>query len=132
MTSVEPRTSPVKSWLVAARLFAVLTVATVVLLFGTAGVLVQQNEALDLHGTGALLLHVTSGLLTLTLAFLAWRGAVSWIGAVVAGVLLLLSLVQASLGSADSLNLHVPGAFVITAMAVGLAVWLFARRTKAD
>ncbi|EGX56381.1 hypothetical protein SZN_28173 [Streptomyces zinciresistens K42] len=116
-----------KPWFTAARVLAALTVATVVLLFGTAGVLVQDGQAEDLHGVGALLLHTTSGLLTLTLAFLAYRGRLAWTGAAVSAVLFGLSFVQAAYGSSDSLNLHVPGAFLIGAGSVGLATWLFIR-----
>ncbi|MFJ2112093.1 hypothetical protein ACIOEX_09305 [Streptomyces sp. NPDC087850] len=126
--TISTGTSPsLKPWLVTARVLAVLTVATVVLLFGSAGVLVQDHQAEGLHGAGAILLHITSGLLTVALGFLAWRGRMTWIGAVVSGVLFVVSFVQAAYGSGDSLSLHVPGAFLISAGSVGLATWLFVR-----
>ena len=111
-----------------AQLLAVLTAATVVLIFGTAGVLVQDGRAEGLHGTGAVLLHVTSGLLTLALGVLAAQRRISWAGPIIAAALFGLSFLQASYGSRATLDLHVPGAFVISALAVGLTVWLLTRR----
>ncbi|MEV1046294.1 hypothetical protein [Streptomyces sp. NPDC049916] len=116
-----------KPWFGAARVLAALTVVTVILIFGTAGVLVQDHQAEDLHGAGALLLHITSGLLTLALGYLAYRGRLAWTGVVVSAALFGLSFAQAAYGSSDSLNLHVPGAFLIGAGSVGLATWLFIR-----
>ncbi|MFJ4963624.1 hypothetical protein ACIP6P_14440 [Streptomyces sp. NPDC088729] len=111
-----------------ARGLAVLTVAAVTLIFGTAGVLVQEHQAEDLHGTGAVVLHVTSGLLAAVTAALSYRRAVGWSLTAAAVLLFGFSFVQSSFGSGDTLNVHVPGAFLVVALSVGLAVVLL--RTK--
>lgn len=126
--TIDRTRTPASPWLRAAQLLAVLTAATVVLIFGTAGVLVQDGRAEGLHGTGAILLHVTSGLLTLALGVLAAQRHVSWTGPIVAAALFGLSFLQASYGSRSTLDLHVPGAFVVSALSIGLAVWLLTRR----
>lgn len=126
--TVDRTTSSASAWLRVSQLLAVLTAATVVLIFGSAGVLVQDGRAEGLHGTGAILLHITSGLLTLSLGMAAYQRRITWAAPVVAAALFGLSFLQASYGSGSTLDLHVPGAFVVSALSIGLAVWLLTRR----
>ncbi|GAA1922098.1 hypothetical protein GCM10009737_24490 [Nocardioides lentus] len=135
MTATDRTSGPSSSlartaWL-AARAAAVLTLAALVLIFGTAGVLVSRGSALDLHGAGAIVLHVGFGLLTVALAVAAWGRVGSWVAAGASAVVFALSFYQAWLGSQGDIPLHVPGAFVMTAAGVGLAAYTVRRPATA-
>jgi hypothetical protein len=111
------------------RVLSVLTVLALAWQFVTAGNLVGPggSEGVEeLHGTGAIVLHVVAGL-TAVAAVLVWRGGATLWPAVVAALVFVLSLVQASLGDRATLYLHVPGALVLTIGAVLVAGWSFAR-----
>lgn len=115
------------------RVLAVLTVVVLAWQFVTAGSLVGaggSEGAEELHGTGAIVLHVVSGLTTIAAA-LAWRaGAAVW-PTVVAALVFVLSFVQASVGEGATLSLHVPGAMILTLGAVLVAAWSFTRGAAA-
>ncbi|MEJ2888559.1 hypothetical protein [Actinomycetospora aeridis] len=110
------------------RVTAVLTVLVLLFQFLTAGGFVGQpggEGAEELHATGAIVLHVVSGL-TMIAAALLWRaGAALW-PTVVAAVVFVLTFVQAYVGSHGPLLVHIPGAMVLTVGAVLVAVWSFA------
>ena len=122
MEPADPRTST-RPFLLTARFFALATVAVVVL-FGTAGALVQLGELKDVHGSAAIALHVVTGGLTVALAGLAYSRQRGWWAAVVAGVIFAFSFLQAALGEGTTLRLHVPGSLLIVAGTVWLTVWL--------
>lgn len=124
MAETDERTSP-KPFLVTARGFALASVAVVIVLFVTAGELVQAHELEDVHGGAAIALHVVTAGLTAALAGLAYSRGRGWWTAVIAGLVFVYSFVQASLGEGGTLNLHIPGAFFIVAATVWLTVWLF-------
>lgn len=108
----------------ALRVLSVLTVVAIVWQFVTAGSLVEGSQAAEAHGTGAIVLHVVSGL-TMVAAALVWRaGAALW-PMVVAALVFVLSFLQAYLGSYGPISVHVPGAMVLTVGAVLVAAWSF-------
>ena len=109
----------------ALRVLSVLTVVVIVWQFVTAGPLVEGSQAADAHGTGAIVLHVVSGLTTVAAA-LAWRGGAALSLLVVAALVFALSFLQAYLGSNGPISVHVPGAMVLTVGAVLVAAWSFA------
>jgi hypothetical protein len=123
MEPADPRTSP-RPFLLTARFFALATVAVVVVLFGTAGALVQAGELKDVHGAAAIVLHVVTGGLTVALAGLAYSRGRGWWAAVVAVVIFAYSFVQAALGEGATLRVHVPGSLLIVAGSIWLTVWL--------
>ncbi|WP_433035456.1 hypothetical protein [Actinomycetospora sp. CA-053990] len=94
------------------RAFQVLAVLTVVELQGR-----------ELHETGAVALHVLSGLTTVA-AIALWRlrRAPVW-PAALSAVVFVLTFVQAYLGDDETLYLHVPGALILSVGSVWLAVW---------
>lgn len=114
-----------KPFLVTARGFALATIAVVVVLFVTAGELVQADALEDLHGGAAIALHVVTAGLTAALAGLAYSRGRGWWAAAVAGLVLVYSFVQAYLGDEGMLNLHIPGALFIVVATVWLTAWLF-------
>lgn len=127
-TEVRPATSSSDPVLTAVRVFAVLTVINLLWQFVTAGTLVNRGggDALEgAHATGAIVLHVLSGLAMIA-AFALWRlrGAPLW-PAVLALVVFVLTFVQAYYGGRSTLYIHVPGAMILTVGSVALMVWSF-------
>ncbi|GAA4774594.1 hypothetical protein GCM10023200_03850 [Actinomycetospora chlora] len=115
--------------LTALRVLAVLTVVVLAWQFVTAGSLVGpagSEDAEDLHATGAIVLHVVSGLAMIAAA-LVWRGGAALWPVVVAALVFVLSFVQAYFGGGATLWIHVPGALVLTVGAVLVAAWSFSR-----
>ena len=134
MTTTTPRRSgaTATTTLRAVQVLAVLTVLNLVLQFVTAGELFGPGEGPeDIHGTGAIILHVLTGLLTIA-AGLHWRisrGPV-W-PTVLAGVTFVLSFVQAYFGGRSTLYIHIPGALVLTVGAVWVLAWSFSASARA-
>ncbi|WP_307786933.1 hypothetical protein [Mycolicibacterium mengxianglii] len=104
------------------------TVGVVVVLFVTAGSVVQVQRFLDIHGYAAIALHVFSGALSLSLLALASQRKHGWWAAGLAVVLFAYSFVQAYLGKTASLYMHIPGSLMVAAASISLAVWLLAQR----
>ena len=100
--------------------FCALALLTVLYQFVTAGQLLPQGGPAELHGGGAIALHVFSGLAALTAVLLRRRGHTGSGVAVLAVLVFLATFVQAALGGYDSLAVHIPGAMLLT---VGV-VWL--------
>ncbi|MBB2991120.1 peptidoglycan/LPS O-acetylase OafA/YrhL [Mycolicibacterium iranicum] len=121
-----------RPFLLTSRIFALLTVAVVVVLFGTAGALVQAGDLENVHGTAAIVLHVATGGLMVALAGLAYTRRRGWWSAVLAFVVFAFTFIQASLGEGATLNLHVPGSLVIVAATIWLTAWLFSSGATAD
>jgi hypothetical protein len=113
------------------QVLAVLTVVELLVQYVTAGGMVgpaHSHEARELHETGAVVLHVLSGLTTIA-AIALWRlrPAPLW-PAVLSAVVFVLTFVQAYLGDDETLYLHVPGALILSIGSVWLAVWGFTAR----
>lgn len=123
MPPADTQTSP-RPFLITARAFALATVAVIVVLFGTAGTLVQAGELKDVHGAAAIVLHVVTGGLMVALAGLAYSRRRGWWTVVVAAVIFMYSFIQAALGEGATLRIHVPGSLVIVIGAVWLTAWL--------
>ena len=117
-------------WLTASRCLAALTVAVVVILFVTAGALIQAHQFEDVHGAAAIALHVSTGALAVALAGLAWQRRTGWWAAGLAAALFAFTFVQAYLGDGTTLAAHVPGALLVTATSISLTCWLFGRRRE--
>jgi hypothetical protein len=106
---------------------AVLTLVSLAFQYVTAGQLFPQGGPEELHAGGAIVLHLLSGL-TAIAAVLRWRrGDVAVPMPVLAGLVFVLTFVQAATGGRDTLWIHVPGAMVLTVGAVWVAVWAFSR-----
>jgi hypothetical protein len=130
MVTTSPR-SVIARPATALRVLSVLTVLSLAWQFVTAGELFPDGGPEELHAGGAVALHVLSGL-TAVVAVLGWRrGAPLWV-AVVAGLVFVLSFVQAALGGHDTLWAHVPGAFVLTIGAVAVATWALIRANRSE
>jgi hypothetical protein len=113
----------------ALRVLSVLTVLSLAWQFVTAGQLFPDGGPEQLHAGGAVALHVLSGL-TAVAAVLAWRRGAPLRVAVVAGLVFVLSFVQAALGGYDTLWAHIPGALVLTIGAVAVATWALTRADR--
>lgn len=116
------------AWLIVSRCLAVVNVGVVIVLFLTAGKLIQEGLLLDVHGYAAIALHVSSGLLCLALGAVASQTKRGWWAPGCAAVLFGYSFLQAYLGKGMTLYLHIPGALLVAALSVWLTVWLFVRR----
>ncbi|CAN3130440.1 hypothetical protein ACNUDN_21145 [Mycobacterium sp. smrl_JER01] len=114
-----------RPWLLAARAAAVTSVGVVLVLFVTAGELVQNHALEDVHGAAAIVLHVVTGALATTLAGLAHSRGRGWWSAALAGLLFAYTFVQAYLGEGTTLALHIPGSLAVAGAAVWLTAWLF-------
>ena len=124
MSSSETRTTPTRttsSGLVRAfQVLAGLAVVNVLYQFVTAGQLFPNGGPAEAHGTGAIVLHVVSGLAAVV-AVLLWRQQQLGVRALVLAVVVFAyTFLQAYWGGYSSLWIHVPGAMLLT---VGV-VWV--------
>lgn len=133
MTHTAPtraRSGTRSSTLRAVQALAVLSVLSLLFQFVTAGELFgPDGESIEaVHGTGAIVLHVLTGLLTIALVLhrRATRGPL-W-PAVLSAVVFVLSFVQAYFGGGQTLYIHIPGAMVLTIGSVWLLAWSFSPR----
>lgn len=114
--------------LIAARCAVVLSLASLGGLFVSAGQVVDSGAGLDLHGTAAVALHVTTGLLAVLLALRA-AVAPSGVWAAVAAVVLFgLTFLQAAMGGPQTVDIHVAGSLAAVVLCTWLCAWTFARR----
>ncbi|MCD2195690.1 hypothetical protein LQ327_20170 [Actinomycetospora endophytica] len=113
----------------AVQVLAVLSVLNLVCQYVTAGQLLPRpgHSALNLHSTGAIVLHVVTGLLTLAAIAYGRAHGGPWWPAVLAAVVFVLSFVQAYYGDHGVLAVHVPGALVLTLGIVWITAWSFTR-----
>lgn len=109
----------------ALQILTVLSVLTLCWQFITAGQLFPRGGPLDLHAAGAIVLHLLTGLTALA-AFWHRRttGGPTW-PTVLAAVVFVLSFVQAYYGDRGTLEVHIPGALVLTIATVWLTSWTF-------
>lgn len=114
------------------QVLAVLSVLSLAFQFVTAGQLFPRGGPEELHATGAIVLHVLTGL-TAVAAGALWyltRGPV-W-PAVLATLVFVLSFAQAYVGGRSTLYLHIPGALVLTVGAVWVMAWSLRRGASGE
>lgn len=125
------QTPPATTALRALQVTAVASLLALTSQFITAGNIFSGSmRALDLHGAGAITMHVIFGLATVAAAA-HWRiqRAPLW-PAIVTAVVFVLSFVQAYLGSHETLWAHVPGALVLTIGVVWVTSWSFSHKAR--
>jgi peptidoglycan/LPS O-acetylase OafA/YrhL len=102
-----------------------LSVLVLVCQFVTAGQLFHRGGPLELHATGAVVLHLVTGLTALGAV---WHQRAThgprW-PAILAGLVFVLTFVQAYFGDRSTLAVHVPGALVLSIGTVWIAAWSF-------
>ncbi|GGF46686.1 hypothetical protein GCM10011519_20830 [Marmoricola endophyticus] len=112
----------------ALQVFAVLTVVNLAWQFVTAGRLFPGP--VDLHATGAIVLHVVSGFAAVAAGAHWYRTRTSpWPG-VIAVIVFVYTFVQAATGDRMSLAVHIPGAMALVVGAVWVALWSFGRSPR--
>ncbi len=111
------------------KVTAGLAVLVVLWQFVTAGQLFGQGGGPEeAHAAGAIVLHVVSGLAAIAAVLLWRRAAVPTWTAALAVVVFGFGFLQAALGGFQTLYVHVPGAMILTAGTVWLAVAVLRRR----
>jgi hypothetical protein len=111
--------------LIGVQVTAVLSVLVLAWQFVTAGALLPRGGPIGLHATGAIVLHVVLGLLTVAAVLWARSARGPWWPAVVAAVVFVLSFLQAYAGEHGILTLHVPCAMLLTLGTVWVTAWSF-------
>jgi uncharacterized membrane protein YozB (DUF420 family) len=113
------------------QVLAALTVLELLVQYLTAGQMlgpVHDHTAREVHETGAVVLHVLSGLTTIAAVVLWRRRRTPLWPALLSAVVFVLTFVQAYLGDDETLYLHVPGALILTVGSVWLLAWSFTPR----
>ena len=115
----------------AVRVLAVLSTLGVLYQAATAGqILMQNEEAEEWHGGGAIALHVLTGLLTLAAFWYRRTSGGPWWPTVLSGVVFVATFVEATFGHGNSLYIHVPLALVLTVGTVWATAWSFLRSPR--
>jgi hypothetical protein len=115
----------------AVQVTAVLAVLNLILQYVTAGqILPRGGPAIGTHATGAIVLHVVTGVLALAAILYARAQRGPWWPPVVAVLVFVCSFVQAYFGEEGNLKVHVPGAMVLTVGIVWLTAWSFTRAVR--
>jgi hypothetical protein len=132
-TGRRPRAgSSAEGLLRAVQVIAVLCLVNLVCQYVSAGqILPRGGPFLGLHATGAIVLHVVTGLLALATIGYARARRGPWWPPVLAVAVFVLSFVQAYYGDHGNLAVHVPGALVLTVGLVWISAWSFTRAVRA-
>ena len=128
-THAAPATARSAGTIQAVQVAAVLSVLSLLWQSLSAGRLLSRSDALDAHGTGAIVLHVVAALLVVATAAHARAGGARW-PVVVSAAVLLAGFAQAAIGDAGNMTAHVPGALVLTAGTVWVTAWAFRSRQR--
>lgn len=120
------------SLLLIVRVLCLTTLGALGLLFVSAGLYIQEFRGLDVHGLGALLLHITSGSLAVALGLWFKATRAGLVPTLLALAVFGLSFLQAALGSSMTLAWHVGGALVLTVMLTWVAAWAFSSRRRGE
>lgn len=112
------------------QVFSVLTLVSLLFQFVTAGQLFPDGGPEMVHASGAYAAHAVS-LGAAIAAIWMWRHkSASFAIAALAVVTFGGTLVQAAVGGRSSLWIHVPGAMILTTVAVWLTAWSFSRGAR--
>ena len=112
----------------ALRVAATAAVVMIVLQGVTAGEILSRSRIAEtLHFGGAFAVHLFTGLTALAAFLLARRRAVSWWPTGLAVAVFVVGFVQAALGDAGLLSVHVPLAMLMLVGAVVVMAWSYAR-----
>lgn len=128
--AVHPSMLSTSGFILVARIFCVMNLGALAVLFASAGLVVQDFRGLDVHGFGAIGIHVTSGLLATALVLLAWLSRTGMVAALLAVAMCGFTFLQAWWGSAATLVFHVSGALVLTIISTWLTAWAFSSRRR--
>jgi hypothetical protein len=131
-TSTTAQSSSVQ-WLLGLRVTATLQLAVVLMQGLTAGrlVLAPNDDALPMHAAGAIAVHVVA-VLQLAAAFLLWRSSRGPVWPTVLSALaLVMGFIQAAVGDAGNMKVHVPLALLLTMTITVVAVWSWLPGAKA-
>ena len=110
----------------ALRIVATLTVVFIVLQGVTAGgILSRVRVAQSLHFGGAIAVHVLTGLTAVAAFLITRQRQAPWWPTVLAALVFVVGFVQATVGEAGILLVHVPLAMVLLVGAVTVMVWSF-------
>ncbi|EXF25106.1 hypothetical protein BG28_01820 [Nesterenkonia sp. AN1] len=118
--------------LVLVRGLCLINLGALGLLFGSAGLYIQDFRGLDVHGLGAIGLHVTSGLLAVALLLMVKVSKTGRVPTVLAVATFGLSFLQAAIGSTMTLAGHVSGALLLTVMLTWVTAWAFSSRRRGE
>ncbi|MBO0596305.1 hypothetical protein I2485_13915 [Nesterenkonia sp. E16_7] len=102
------------------------------LLFVSAGLYIQDFRGLDIHGLGAIGLHVTSGVLAVALLLMVKVAKTGLVPALLAAATFGLSFLQAAVGGSMTLMWHVSGALLLTVMLTWVTAWAFSSRRRGE
>ena len=110
----------------ALRVVATLSVLMIVLQGVSAGEILSRNRAAEaLHFDGAIVVHVLTGLTALVAFLVARRDRGTWWPTVLAVVVFVVGFIQAAIGEAGILAVHVPLAMLLLVGAATVMVWSF-------
>lgn len=129
MTQIRSTAPPVTAALLGVRVGAGLSLLVLLWQFVSAGRVLDGTDGLDGHATGAIALHVSTGIL-LAGAALHGRATRTWWPTTTAAAVFVLAFAQAWLGSSGRIALHVPVALLLSAALVWLAAWAFRPATR--
>ncbi len=85
--------------------------------------LVGNEDAMDLHGPGAITIHVIAGIQAIAAALLWWATRGPWWPAVLSAAVFGLSFLQARLGASDTLDAHIPLAMTLLIAVMLVLSW---------
>jgi hypothetical protein len=119
------------TWTRALQVLATLSVLMIVLQGASAGLILSRNRSAEaLHFNGAIVVHVLTGLTALVAVLVARREGGPWWPAALAVVVFAVGFVQAAIGEAGILAVHVPLAMLLLVAAVLVMTWSFRRSPR--
>jgi hypothetical protein len=115
----------------ALQVLATLSVLMIVLQGASAGLLLSRNRSAEaLHFNGAIVVHVLTGLTALVAFLVARREGGPWWPTALAVVVFVVGFIQAAIGEAGILAVHVPLAMLLLVAAVVVTMWSFRRSPR--
>ena len=110
----------------ALSVLATLSVLMIVVQGVTAGQILSRDRGAEaLHSVGAIVVHVLTGLTALVAILIARRSRDAWWLTGIAVVVFIVTFIQAALGDAGILSVHVPLAMLLLVGAATVMIWSF-------